>query len=87
MPWTIDDHRASAQEAIDRGLMQGDIDVLADVPEPLQSAQHQARVMSLSTLNATAGPYAVLSVPWTPWAYYDVPAGYGDTYGDVYGAV
>lgn len=71
MGWTIDDHKASAQEAIDRGLMQGDINVLAEVPEPLQSAQHQARVMSLSTLNVAAGPYEILDSPWEPWAYYN----------------
>ena len=84
MSWTIEDHRASAQEAIDRGLMQGDINVLAEVPEPLQSAQHQARVMSLSTLNATAGPAAVLLVPWEPGQYPPVS---GDIYEAIYADV
>ena len=85
MSWTIPDHRSSAEEAIARGLMQGDLDVLSGVPEPLQSTQHQARVMALSVLNATAGPAAVLDAPWEPGRY--PPGGYNDTFGDVYGSV
>ena len=51
MPWTIPAHEASAVEAIDRGLMEGDLDVLADVPEPSQSAEHQGRTVGLNVDN------------------------------------
>jgi len=66
MPWTIPDHEASAIEAIQRGVISGNPDHLANVPEPLQSAQHQARVAALSILNELGGPTSVVEFPWTP---------------------
>lgn len=68
MPWSSDHHRQSAEEAIARGIMKGDPDVLAEVPEPTQSAEHQARVNSLTLLNFLAGTEQVVpdEYQWRP---------------------
>ena len=71
MPWTVDDHRASAQEALDRKVISGKLSDMANVPEPQQSSEHQARVSALSVLNRAAGSDAVIAVAWSPWAYQD----------------
>lgn len=65
MPWTIFDHKASAVEAIARGIISGNPAHLAEVPEPQQSSEHQARVAVLSVLNELGGPAAVVTTPWT----------------------
>ena len=69
MGWTIPDHKASAEEAIARGVISGNLDHLAAVPEPQQSSEHQARVASLSILNELGGVAAVVSTPWQPGQY------------------
>jgi len=75
MPWTIPDHQASAEEAIARGVISGRLDHLADVPEPLQGTQHQARVSALSILNELGGFSAVVQTPWFPglWSPIEPP--------------
>jgi len=73
MSWSIDDHKASAQEALDRGLISGNIDHLADVPEPQQASEHQARVATLQVLNAAVGSDATITDAWVPWAYQTDP--------------
>ena len=69
MPWTIPDHKASAEEAIARGIISGKVTDLAKVPEPQQSSEHQARVASLSILNEVGAPDRVVTKPWAPNEY------------------
>ncbi len=66
MAWSNDGHRKSAQECLDRGVISGNIDHLAEIPEPQQSASHEARVSALSVLNELGGPQAIVSTPWHP---------------------
>ena len=69
MPWTIPDHEKSAIDALNLGVISGDLSVLADVPEPFQSNQHQARVSALSVLYELGGPDATIRVPWSKTMY------------------
>jgi len=80
MPFTIPDHEASAREAIQRGVITARLEHLAQVPEPQQSSEHQARVSALSILNELAGPTSVIGTPWTPgWPPIEPPVnGWGD---------
>jgi len=73
MPWSHNDHKASAEEAIARKVISGLSRDLADVPEPQQSSEHQARVSALSVLNRAAGPNAVVEEAWQPWVYFNEP--------------
>ena len=84
MPWTIDHHRLSAQEALARGLISGSINDLADVPEPQQSSEHQARVAALSILNEIGGVNAVVEYMWMgeTWPYPTAPPPPSDGWGD-----
>lgn len=76
MGWTILDHEASAVEAIARGVISGNPDDLAKVPEPQQSSEHQARVAALSILSKLGGPTSVVEFPWTPgWPPAAAPFG------------
>ncbi|KKN27931.1 hypothetical protein LCGC14_0859560 [marine sediment metagenome] len=69
MPWTIPDHEKSAIDALNLGVISGDLSVLADMPEPFQSNQHQARVSALSVLYELGGPDATIQVPWSKTMY------------------
>lgn len=70
VPFVIPDFRFSAKEAIDRGVISGVLEHLADVDPELQEVQHQARVSALSVLNRVAGPDSIIDQPWRPveWA-------------------
>jgi len=69
MPWTHPDHEASAREALQRGIISGALADLADVPEPQQSSEHQARVSALAILNEVGGADRTVTVPWHPGQY------------------
>ncbi len=69
MSWTHDDHEKSAIDAIKLGLMRGELPVLAAVPEPQQSSEHQARVTAITTWHNIMGDSAIATHPWTPTMY------------------
>lgn len=64
MPWAHPDIEASHREAINRGVIQGNLDHFADLPWDDQETRHQSLVATLALMNQL--DIQVINPPWTP---------------------